>query len=62
MQVSVEENVLSDLTAPGGFDVITDPVPMDGGGWDLSLPSVPSWNQLVEWGDLMAAPPMTRTD
>ena len=29
--------------------------------WDLSLPSVPSWNQLAMWGDLMAAPPLTRT-
>jgi hypothetical protein len=60
VQVSVEHNALSDLSGDGFF-VIADARAMNDGGWDLSLPSVPSWNQLAQWGDLLSAPPLTRT-
>jgi len=61
VKVSTEANVLQDLLPANGSDVYANGAAMDDGGWDLSLGSVPSWNQLELWGDLMAAPPLTRT-
>jgi hypothetical protein len=61
VSVSVEDSLLSALASDGGWTVIADAEDMGGGAWDLSLPSVPSWNQLAVWGVVMAAPPLVRT-